>query len=179
MPLTRGAMGPRKSTTSPNPGRINSTANLYELWNASASTPRTLQPLHSRPPPAALHGDHFGGSLGGPILHKSLFFFSTANGCGSTLPIVHRYHRPTSAFQSYVLQRYPWSGATAFTVPSTNPRRNWRRSIKKMFSLYSNTAGTPLAFWLPFNSDGSPAAEFHPTATGAQSTKRFALERRS
>jgi len=58
--------------------------NLYELWNGSilnaadyfvAATPGGHKPRSTV--------NHFGGSLGGPVLHDKLFFSLIASGCGS------------------------------------------------------------------------------------------------
>jgi hypothetical protein len=119
--------------------------NLYELWNGSRfnaadfftnSTPGNQKPRSTV--------NHFGGSVGGPIVHNKLFFFFDSEWVRIALPIVTAATVPTPAFQSYVLQQLP-----AAQVPF----------YRNMFSLYRNTAGTPLAvLGCPFNSDGTPAA---------------------
>ena len=118
--------------------------NLYELWNGSrfnAADFFTNSTPGNRKPRSTVN--HFGGSLGGPILHNKLFFFFDSEWVRIALPIVSAATVPTPAFQSYVLQQLP-----AAQVPF----------YRNMFSLYRNTAGTPLAvLGCPFNSDGSPA----------------------
>ena len=85
--------------------------NLYELWNGSRfnaadfftnSTPGSHKPRSTV--------NHFGGSLGGPILHNKLFFFFDSEWVRIALPIVSATTVPTPAFQSYVLQQLPLGG---------------------------------------------------------------------
>ncbi len=53
------------------------------------------------------------------------------------------------------------------TGSNMRPRRNWCRFYQKMFSLYGNTSGTPLAvLGCPFNSDGTPAPGNPPNGNG-------------
>jgi hypothetical protein len=134
--------------------------NLYELWNGSRfnaanfftnSTPGNHKPRSTV--------NHFGGSLGGPILHDKLFFFFDAEWARIALPIVSTTTVPTPAFQKYVLDQLPVGGPDAVTgsvypaVPELVP------FYQKMFDLYQNTGGTPLAILgCPFNADGSRAA---------------------
>ena len=51
--------------------------------------------------------NHFGGSLGGPILHNKLFFFFDSEWVRIALPIVTPTIVPSAAFQQYVLQQLP------------------------------------------------------------------------
>lgn len=105
--------------------------NLYELWNGSRfnaanfftnSTPGNQKPRSTV--------NHFGGSMGGPILRDKLFFFFDSEWVRIALPIVSAATVPSPAFQSYVLGQLP-----AASVPF----------YKQMFALYRNTSGTPLA----------------------------------
>ena len=121
--------------------------NLYELWNGSVlnaadyflnATSETHRPRSNV--------NHFGGSLGGPIVHDKLFFFFDSEWVRIALPIFSTITVPSPAFQSYVLNQFPAdSGTYSF--------------YHQMFSLYGNTGGTPLAvLGCPFNSDGTPAS---------------------
>ena len=130
--------------------------NLYELWNGSRfnaanyftnATPGNLKPRSTV--------NHFGGSIGGPIIHDKLFFFFDSEWVRIALPIVTATTVPTPAFQSYVLQQLPLGGADSVTgsvylgSPQSVP------FYKKMFSLYGNTGGTPLAvLGCPFDAGG-------------------------
>ena len=105
--------------------------NLYELWNGSkldaADYFTNATPGNHKPGSTV---NHFGGSVGGPIVHDKLFFFFDSEWVRIALPIVTAATVPTSAFQTYVLQHVP-SGETAFYA--------------NMFSLYGNINGTPQA----------------------------------
>ncbi|HEY6341657.1 MAG TPA: carboxypeptidase regulatory-like domain-containing protein [Bryobacteraceae bacterium] len=142
--------------------------NLYELWNGSKlnaadfftnSTPGNRKPRSNV--------NHFGGSLGGPIRHDKLFFFFDAEWMRIALPIVSATTVPTPAFQNYVLQQLAAGGTDATTGSAYPPAPRQVSFYEKMFSLYGNTAGTPLAvLGCPFNSDGSPAAGNPPNGNG-------------
>jgi carboxypeptidase family protein len=119
--------------------------NLYELWNGSrfnAANYFTNATPGSHKPRSTVN--HFGGSVGGPIIHNKLFFFFDSEWVRIALPIVTAATVPTPVFRNYVLQQ----------LPSPSVPFYW-----KMFSLYGNTSGTPLAvLGCPFNvGGGSPA----------------------
>src|ERR1039458_3223031 len=88
-------------------------ANLYELWNGSrlnaANFFTNATPGGHKP---RSNVNHFGSSLGGPILHDKLFFFGDFEQMRIALPIVNRVTLPSTAFQSYVLQQLPKGGTT-------------------------------------------------------------------
>ena len=131
--------------------------NLYELWNGSKfnaanfftnSTPGNHKPRSTV--------NHFGGSLGGPILRDKLFFFFDSEWVRIALPIVSATTVPTPAFQNYVLQQLPRGGTDSVTGSTYQPSPQSVPFYQKLFALYSNTAGTPLpVLGCPFNSDGS------------------------
>jgi hypothetical protein len=134
--------------------------NLYELWNGSRfdaadfftnSTPGNHKPRSTV--------NHFGGSLGGPILHDKLFFFFDTEWVRIALPIVTATTVPTPAFQNYVLQQLPLGGTDSVTGTVYQPSPQSVPFYQKMFSLYSNTSGTPLAvLGCPFDAGGSAPA---------------------
>ncbi len=105
--------------------------NLYELWNGAAIDAAdyftNATPGNHKPGSTV---NHFGGSIGGPIVHDKLFFFFDSEWVRIALPIVTSATVPTPAFQTYVLQHVPPS-ETAF--------------YSNMFSLYGNINGTPQA----------------------------------
>ncbi len=133
--------------------------NLYELWNGSAldaadfftnSTPGGLKPRSVV--------NHFGGSLGGPVIHNKLFFFFDAEWLRIALPIVDATTVPTPAFENYVLQQLPLGGKDMIEGSIYPPEPQMAPFYEKLFSLYQTTAGTPLAIQgCPFNSTGAPA----------------------
>jgi hypothetical protein len=105
--------------------------NLYELWNGAllnAADYFTNATPGNHKPGATVN--HFGGSVGGPILHNKLFFFFDSEWVRIALPIVTPAIVPSTPFQQYVLQQLP---------PQLVP------FYQRMFSLYANTSGTPTA----------------------------------
>ena len=132
--------------------------NLYELWNGSkfnAADFFTNATAGNHKPRSTVN--HFGGSLGGPIIHDKLFFFFDSEWVRIALPIVSATTVPTPAFQDYVLQQLPVGGVDVITGSTYQPAPQLVPFYKKLFSLYGNTAGTPLAvLGCPFNSDGTP-----------------------
>jgi hypothetical protein len=133
--------------------------NLYELWNGSkfdAADFFTNSTAGNHKPRSTVN--HFGGSLGGPILHNKLFFFFDGEWMRIALPIVSATTVPTPSFADYVLQQLPLGGRDAITGSTYAPAPQLVPFYQKMFKLYQNTAGTPLAILgCPFNSDGTTA----------------------
>jgi hypothetical protein len=112
--------------------------NLYELWNGAilnAANYFTNATAGNHKPGSTIN--HFGGSLGGPIVHDKLFFFFDSEWVRIALPIVTPTTVPTPAFQNYVLGQLP-----SASVPF----------YQKMFSLYGNASGTPSSvFGCPYD----------------------------
>jgi hypothetical protein len=134
--------------------------NLYEIWNGSqlnaADFFTNATPGNNKPRSTV---NHFGGSLGGPVVRDKLFFFFDSEWVRIALPIVTPTTVPTQAFQQYVLQQLPLGGTDAITGSSYPAAPQLLPFYQKMFSLYGNTTGTPLAILgCPFNSDGSAAS---------------------
>src|SRR5271170_2798299 len=142
--------------------------NLYELWNGSilnAADYFTNATPGNHKPGATVN--HFGGSLGGPILHDKLFFFFDSEWVRITLPIVTAATVPTSAFEKYVLQQLPLGGTDSVTGSTYQAAPQLVPFYQKLFSLYANTNGIPLAvLGCPFNSDGSAATGTPPNGNG-------------
>src|SRR5579872_7411282 len=142
--------------------------NLYELWNGSkfnAADFFTNATIGNHKPRSTVN--HFGGSLGGPILHDKLFFFFDSEWVRIALPIVSATTVPTPAFQQYALQQLPLGGTDAVTGSAYKPAPQLVPFYRRMFSLYGNTNGTPLAVLAcPFNSDGSRADGIPPNGNG-------------
>jgi hypothetical protein len=134
--------------------------NLYELWNGSVlnaedyflnETPGIHKPRSNV--------NHFGGSLGGPIVHNKLFFFFDSEWVRIALPIFTTTTLPSAAFQQYVLQQLPLGGTDSVTGSKYAPASSQVPFYQKMFSLYGNTAGTPLAvLGCPFAVGGASPA---------------------
>jgi hypothetical protein len=134
--------------------------NLYELWNGAllnAANHFTNSTPGNRKPGATVN--HFGGSVGGPIVHNKLFFFFDSEWVRIALPIVTPTTVPSVAFEQYVLQQLPLGGTDSVTGSNYSPAPQLVPFYQKMFSLYGNTNGTPLAvLGCPFDSDGAPAS---------------------
>ena len=130
--------------------------NLYELWNGSRfnaanyftnATPGNHQPRSTL--------NHFGGSVGGSIIHDKLFFFFDSEWVRIALPIVTATTVPTPAFQNYVLQQLPLGGTDSVTGSRYQPAPQLVPFYQKMFSLYGNSSGTPLTILgCPFDVGG-------------------------
>jgi hypothetical protein len=134
--------------------------NLYELWNGpilnAADYFTNATPGNHKP---RSNVNHFGGSLGGPILHDKLFFFFDSEWVRISLPIVTATTVPSTAFQQYVLQQLPLGGTDSVTGSSYPAAPQLVPFYQKMFSLYGNVSGTTLAvLGCPFNADGTTAS---------------------
>ena len=142
--------------------------NLYELWNGArfnAADYFTNATPGNRKPGATVN--HFGGSLGGPIAHDKLFFFFDSEWVRIALPIVTPTTVPSAAFQQYVLQQLPLGGTDSVTGSSYAPAPQSVAFYQKLFALYGNTGGTPLAvLGCPLNSDGTTPSGSPPNGNG-------------
>jgi hypothetical protein len=142
--------------------------NLYELWSGSVldATDYFLNAASGTPKPRS-NVNHFGGSLGGPLLHDKLFFFFDSEWMRIALPIFSTVTVPSTAFQQYVLQQLPLGGTDSVTGSRYAPSPQSVPFYHKMFALYGNTGGTPLpVLGCPFNSDGTAAAGSPPNGNG-------------
>src|SRR5487761_1776600 len=142
--------------------------NLYEIWNGSgldaANFFTNATPGNHKPRSTV---NHFGGSLGGPIMRNKLFFFFDSEWLRIALPIVTATTVPTRAFQSYVLQQLPLGGKDSVTGATYAAAPQMAPFYQKMFSLYGNVSGTPLAvLGCPFNANGGPATGSPPNGNG-------------
>jgi hypothetical protein len=134
--------------------------NLYELWNGSrfnaADFFTNATPGNHKPRSTV---NHFGGSLGGPIIHDKLFFFFDSEWVRIALPIVTATTVPTAAFEDYVLQQLPLGGVDSVNGSAYQPSPQSVPFYQKMFSLYGNASGTPLAvLGCPFDTGGRAPA---------------------
>jgi hypothetical protein len=151
--------------------------NLYELWNGSllnAADYFTNATAGNHKPRATVN--HFGGSVGGPMVHDKLFFFFDSEWVRIALPIVTPTIVPSpnnnDLFQSYVLGQLN-SGQTTGCVSSGANQNCYPAApqeidfYKQIFKLYGNTGGTPTqVLWCPFNADGSAAPGNPPDGNG-------------
>jgi hypothetical protein len=129
--------------------------NLYELWNGAKfnAADYFTNAAGKHKPRSTVN--HFGGSVGGPIVHDKLFFFFDSEWVRIALPIVTATTVPTPAFQSYVLQQLPLGGTDSVTGSVYQPSPQSVPFYRKMFSLYGNTGGAPVAvLGCPFDGGG-------------------------
>ena len=131
--------------------------NLYELWSGSkfsaADYFTNATPGNHKPRSTV---NHFGGSVGGPIVHDRLFFFFDSEWVRIALPIVTATTVPTPAFQDYVLKQLPLGGTDFVTGSVYQPSPQSVPFYQKMFLLYGNTSGTPLTvLGCPFDVGGA------------------------
>jgi len=142
--------------------------NLYELWNGSilnASNYFANSSSETHKPRSTLN--HFGGSVGGPILHDKLFFFFDSEWVRLALPLFNTVTVPSTAFQQYVLGQLPVGGTDSITGTAYPAAPQLVPFYQKMFSLYGNTSGTPLAILgCPFNANGGAAGGSPPNGNG-------------
>lgn len=142
--------------------------NLYELWNGSilnaADYFLDTSSLNHKPRSTV---NHFGGSLGGPIVPNKLFFFFDSEWVRIALPIFSTITVPSAAFQQYVLQQLPLGGTDSVTGSKYAPAPQLLPFYRNTFSLYGSTGGTPLAvLGCPFNANGSSASGAPPNGDG-------------
>jgi hypothetical protein len=142
--------------------------NLYEIWNGSllnaADYFTNATPGNHKPRSTV---NHFGGSLGGPIIHNKLFFFFDSEWVRIALPIVTPTTVPTAAFQNYVLQQLPLGGKDSVTGATYPAAPQMVPFYQQMFSLYGNLDGTPLAvLGCPLNAGGIAASGTPPDGNG-------------
>src|SRR5271154_2890050 len=142
--------------------------NLYEVWNGSilnaADYFTNATPGNHKPRSTV---NHFGGSLGGSIVHNKLFFFFDSEWVRIALPIVTPTTVPTPAFQNYVLQQLPLGGTDAVTGAVYPAAPQLVPFYQNMFSLYGNLSGSPLAvLGCPFNAGGGHASGNPPSGNG-------------
>ena len=131
--------------------------NLYELWNGAALNAADFF-TDATPGTSASSGatvNHFGGSIGGPLVHNKLFFFFDSEWVRIALPIVTAATVPTQEFQNYVMRQLPLGGMDSVTGSFYPAAPQLVPFYHAMFSLYGNTSGTPLAvLGCPFDVGG-------------------------
>jgi Carboxypeptidase regulatory-like domain len=156
--------------------------NLYEIWNGSllnaADYFTNATPGNEKPRSTV---NHFGGSVGGPIMRNRVFFFFDTEWVRIALPIVTPTTVPTAAFESYVLTQLPLGGRDPVTGTSYPAAPQSVPFYRKMFELYGNTSGTPLpVLGCPFDAAGAPVGGNPPNGDGCanrQSVSRSSDDR--
>ncbi|HXW90168.1 MAG TPA: carboxypeptidase-like regulatory domain-containing protein [Terriglobales bacterium] len=119
--------------------------NLYEVWNGSilnaADYFTNATPGNHKP---RSNVNHFGGSLGGPIVHNKLFFFFDSEWMRIALPIVTPAIVPSLAFQQYIVRQLASGQTRGCTNPNCYPPAPQLIPFyQNMFSLYTSSEGTP------------------------------------
>jgi hypothetical protein len=122
---------------------------VYELWDGSLFSAENYF-LHANDTPGNItpkprsNVNHFGFAVGGPIRRNKLFFFTADEGVRIALPIVTQAVDPSPAYQQYVLSQLAVGGADPITGTALPSEPAEVAIYRSMFSLYSNTAGTPV-----------------------------------
>ena len=151
--------------------------NLYELWNGSrfnAADFFTNATAGNTKPRSTVN--HFGGSIGGPVIKDKLFFFMDAEWFRIALPIVTTATVPTPAFQKFVLGQLPLGGVDTVNGSVYAPNPQSVPFYQNLFSLYRNTSGSPLAILgCPFNADGTSAGGLPPNGNGCANRRSVSL----
>ncbi len=134
---------------------------LFEVWNGSLLNAQDYF-LHANDSPVNIAKkprstvNEFGVSVSGPILQTKLFFFAHYEGIRIALPLVSQVTAPSPAYQQYVLQQLAVGGVdpiTGVTLPAQPAEIPLYRG---MFSLYSDTTGTPVPVsTCPLDANGS------------------------
>ncbi|MGD0519927.1 MAG: carboxypeptidase-like regulatory domain-containing protein [Terracidiphilus sp.] len=123
---------------------------LYEIWNGSLENAENYF-LHANDTPGNIAKkprstvNEFGVSVGGPIQRDKLFFFAHYEGIRIALPLVSQAVVPTPAYQQYVLGQLALGGTDPITGIALPAEPEEVAFYQSMFTLYSNTAGTPVA----------------------------------
>ena len=151
--------------------------NLYELWNGSrlnaANFFTNANPGGHKPRSTV---NHFGGSLGGPVVRDKLFFFGDFEQMRIALPIVDTITVPSASFQSYVLGQLPRGGVGTITGTSYPAAPALVPFYQKMFSLYRSSAGSPLpVLGCPLGADGSTASGSPPDGNGCANRQEVSM----
>ena len=142
----------------------------YEVWNGSRLNAQNYF-LHANDSPNNVARkprstvNEFGVSVSGPVRRDRLFFFAHYEGLRIALPLVSQVTAPSPVYQQYVLGELTKGGTdpiTGVVLPAQPAEVPLYRS---MFSLYSNTAGTPVPVsTCPFDANGSRLPQ--PPGTG-------------
>jgi carboxypeptidase family protein len=153
--------------------------NAYELWNGSKmnASPFFLNADPSHPAKPFTNVNEFGGSIGGPILKKKLFFFGDIEGLRIIGPSNQQTILPTPLYQNFVLQQLPVGGTDPIFGTVLPPEPQEVPFFNTIFSLMGDTSkGVPQAvLGCPFNADGTPAPGAVPDGAGCANTRTFSL----
>jgi hypothetical protein len=137
--------------------------NAYEIWNGSSmNTTNYFIRANPNPPPKPFSNtNEFGGSVGGPIIKNTLFFFTDLEGIRIVLPQLLNATLPSPEYQQYVLQQLPLGGYDSTLGMPLPPQPGEVSLYQTMFGLMPDTSkGTPISIvGCPFDvGGGSPAS---------------------
>ena len=142
--------------------------NLYELWNGSrlnAADFFTNATAGNQKPRSTVN--HFGGSLGGPIVRDKLFFFFDYEQLRIAVPIVSPVTVPSAAFAGYVLDQLPRGGVDSVSGAAYPAQPGLVPFYRNLFALYGEPRGTAVpVLGCPFNANGAAAVGAPPNGDG-------------
>jgi len=142
--------------------------NLYELWNGSrlnAADFFTNATTGNQKPRSTVN--HFGGSMGGPIVRDKLFFFFDYEQLRIALPIVSPVTEPSAAFAGYVLDQLPRGGVDSVSGAVYPAQPGLVPFYRNLFALYGEPRGAPVSvLGCPFNANGAVAVGAPPNGDG-------------
>jgi hypothetical protein len=119
--------------------------NAYGLWNGSALNATNYFTALDGGTKPDTHVVHYGGSLGGPLRTDKLFFFADFEQVRIQVPIATTVTVPTPGFEQYVLGQLPRGGIDAVSGTVYPAAPQLVPFYQRLFSLYRNTSGQPLA----------------------------------
>ncbi len=150
--------------------------NAYELWNGAALNAANFFTNASGGQKPDTSVNHYGASLGGPVLHNKLFFFADVEQVRITLPIATTVTVPTPAFQQYVLTQLPRGGVDAISGATYPAAPQLVPFYQQLFSLYGSTAGQPLpVLGCPLTAGGGHAGGAVPNGDGCANRQNVTL----
>ncbi|MGH9541288.1 MAG: carboxypeptidase regulatory-like domain-containing protein [Terriglobales bacterium] len=134
--------------------------NLFELWNGRAMNSNDYFLNMEGTPRPFSNVNQFGGSVGGPVVHKKLFFFYDIEAVRIALPVLSSITVPSPGYETYALNQLTQGGYDPTRTSTSYCPSGTPSGTKCAQPLPSNPAEVPFyqeAFKLYRNTNiGSP-----------------------